>query len=59
MRQVQVQYPDVALEIEVTGVDKEEVDSVAALLADIGIDATAYRTMLAPDAAPTLRFFPR
>lgn len=59
MRQVQVQYPDVALEIEVTGIDKEEVDSVAALLADIGIDATAYRTMLAPDAAPTLRFFPR
>lgn len=59
MQQVQAQYPDVALEIEVVGVDADEVGSVTALLDDIGIEASAYRTMLAPDAAPMLRFFPR
>jgi hypothetical protein len=59
MQRVQTQYPDIAFDIEVIGVDRAEVDAVIRLLAGMNVQARAFRTLQQPDDAPMMRLFPR
>ena len=56
---VRTQYPDIAFDIEVVGVERAEVNAVIRLLGKMTIDAQAYRTIQQPEEPPMLRLFPR
>jgi hypothetical protein len=59
MGRVQTQYPDIAFDLEVVGVDASEVNAVIRLLDGLNVDAQPYRTLQLPDEPPILRLFPR
>jgi len=59
MQRVQSQYPDIAFDLEVVGVDASEVNAVVRLLDHLEVDTQPYRTLRLPDDPPILRLFPR
>jgi hypothetical protein len=59
MQRVQTQYPDIAFDLEVVGVDASEVNAIIRLLDQFNVDAQPYRTLRLPHEPPILRLFPR